>query len=90
MNRNFGRQSSSMETGNSMKNYDLPVPTSESALRDAPALEFPDWNGMLPHRSHKTFEQAVRWNEERLTLFPPKKLSSKLEMERRCHAEFVL
>jgi len=53
-------------------------------------LEFPDWSGMLPHRAHKTFEQAVRWNEEMLTLFPPRKQSAKLEAERRCHAEFIL
>jgi len=73
-----------------MKNYDSPVPMSESAMGDAPALEFPDWSGMLPHRSRKTFEQAVRWNEEMLTRFPPKRRSAKLEMERRCYAEFVL
>jgi hypothetical protein len=45
---------------------------------------------MLPHRTRKTFEQAVRWNDEMRSLFPPKKVSSKLEAERRCHAEFVL
>jgi len=73
-----------------MKSYDTPAPTSEGALHDAAALEFPDWSGMLPHRSRKTFEEAVRWNDEMLTLFPPKKKSPKLEAERRCHAEFVL
>jgi hypothetical protein len=73
-----------------MKGCDTSEPTSDDVLRDAPALEFPDWSGMLPHRSRKTFEQAVRWNEEMLTRFPPKRRSAKLEMERRCHAEFVL
>ena len=73
-----------------MKSYNTPAPTNSDVLRDAPALEFPDWNGMLPHRTHITFEQAVRWNEEMLTLFPPRKQSAKLEAERRCHAEFVL
>lgn len=73
-----------------MKSYDAPVPTSESALRDAPALEFPDWSGMRPRRSRKTFEQAVRWNEEMLAMFPPRKRSAKLESERRCDTEFVL
>ena len=53
-------------------------------------LEFPDWSGMLPHRNRMTFEQAVRWNEEMLTLFPLRKQSAKLEAERRCHAEFIL
>ena len=45
---------------------------------------------MLPHRNRMTFEQAVRWNEEMLTLFPLRKQSAKLEAERRCHAEFIL
>ena len=73
-----------------MKNFDKPVPTNNGILHYAPALEFPDWSGMLPHRNRMTFEQAVGWNEEMLTLFPPRKQSAKLEAERRCHAEFVL
>ncbi len=73
-----------------MKSCDTPAPTNDDILRESPALEFPDWSGMLPHRTRKTFEQAVRWNEEMLALFPPKKHSSKLDDERRCHAEFVL
>jgi hypothetical protein len=73
-----------------MKNYDTPAPTSDSVLRDLPGLEFPDWSGMLPHRSRMTFEEAVRWNDEMLAMLPPKKKSSKLEAARRCHAEFVL
>lgn len=73
-----------------MKNCKTPAPINESVLRDAPGLEFPDWRGMLPRRSRKTFEEAVRWNDEMLSLFPPKKKSSKLKAERRCHAEFVL
>ena len=79
-----------MEIQNFMKSFDTPVPTSEIALRDAAGLEFPDWSGMVPRRSRKTFEQAVRWNEEMLAMFPPKKRFPKLEAERRCHAEFVL
>lgn len=73
-----------------MKTYDTPAPTSESALHDAPALEFPDWSGMVPHRSRMTFAQAVRWNEEMLAMFPPKRRPSKLDVESRCHAEFIL
>jgi hypothetical protein len=73
-----------------MKNCDKPAPTNDGVLRDAPALEFPDWSGMLPHRNRITFEQAVRWNEEMLTLFPLRKPSAKLKAERRCHAEFIL
>ena len=73
-----------------MKNYDSPAPTNESVLRDAPGLEFPDWNGMLPHRSRMSFEEAVRWNDEMLSLFAPRKSSPKLEAERRCHTEFIL
>jgi hypothetical protein len=73
-----------------MKNSDTPAPTNDSALRDAPGLEFPDWSGMLPHRSHMTFEQAVRWNDEMLAMFPRKNKPPKLEAERRCHVEFIL
>jgi hypothetical protein len=63
---------------------------NDGALRDAPALEFPDWSGMLPRRTRKTFEEAVRWNDEMLSLFPRRKKSPKLEAERRCYVEFVL
>jgi hypothetical protein len=73
-----------------MKNYGSPARTDDCVLRDSPGLEFPDWSGMLPRRSRKTFAEAVRWNDEMLALFPRKKRSPKLEAERRCHAEFVL
>ena len=59
-------------------------------LNDAADLKFPDWSGMKPHEIHMTPTEAFRWNEEMLALFPPKKRSTKLEMERRCHAEFIL
>jgi hypothetical protein len=59
-------------------------------LNDAVDLEFPDWSGMKPHHIKMTPDQAFRWNEEVLAMFPPKKLSPELEAERRCHAEFVL
>lgn len=73
-----------------MKNCAKPASANDGVLRDAPALEFPDWSGMLPHHSRKTFEQAVRWNDEILSLFPRRKPAAKLESERRCHAEFIL
>jgi hypothetical protein len=74
-----------------MKNYDMPAPTSDIVLRDAPGLEFPDWSGMLPHRSSMTFEEAVRWNDEMLSVFSTaKKNSVKQQAERRCLAEFIL
>jgi hypothetical protein len=73
-----------------MKNYDTPAPMNESILRDAPGLEFPDWSGMKPHRSRMTFEEAVRWNDEMLSLFPSKAQSPKLAAQRRCNVEFVL
>jgi hypothetical protein len=57
---------------------------------DRPALEFPDWSGMQPHSSRMTFEEAVRWNDELLSLFPPAKKSAEFESERRCYVEFVL
>jgi len=79
-----------METPKSMKSSDAPAPTSESVLHDASGLEFPDWSGMMPHHSRKTFAEAVQWNDEMLSLFPLKRKSPKLEAERRCYAEFSL
>jgi hypothetical protein len=79
-----------METWNFMKNSSTPAPMNDGILRDAPALDFPDWSGMLPHRSRMTFEEAVRWNDEMLSLFPAPKKSPKLESQRRCNTEFVL
>jgi len=79
-----------METRNSTKSCDTPAPTSDGVLRDAPGLDFPDWNGMLTHRPRMTFADAVRWNDEMLARFPGKQLSPKLEAERRCDVEFVL
>jgi hypothetical protein len=73
-----------------MKSCGKPAPATNSGLRDTHGLEFPDWSGMLPHRSRMNFEQAVRWNDEMLAMFPPKKKSPKLEAERRCHTEFIL
>lgn len=79
-----------MEAGKFTKNCGTPAPTNDDALRDAPALEFPDWSGMLPHRSRMSFAEAVRWNDAMLALFPPRKPATELEAQRRCHAEFVL
>jgi predicted nucleotidyltransferase len=59
-------------------------------LSDAADLKFPDWNGMKPHEIRMSPTEAFRWNEEMLALFPPRKISPKLEAERRCHTEFVL
>ena len=73
-----------------MKNCDMPAPTSEGALRDAPGLQFPDWNGMRPHEVRITFAEAVRWNDEMLSLFPLRKMPPELEAARRCDVEFVL
>jgi hypothetical protein len=74
----------------SMKSCGTPGPTNDEVLRAAPALEFPDWSGLVRQRTRKTFQQAVRWKEETLSMFPPMKKSPKLEVERRCHAEFIL
>lgn len=73
-----------------MKSCDTPAPKNDGVLRDAPGLEFPDWNGHKPHYTRMTFEEAVRWNDEMLSLFPPKTKPARWEAERRCHAEFVL
>jgi hypothetical protein len=63
---------------------------THSILSDAADLKFPDWSGMKPHEIRMSPTEAFRWNEEMLALFPPRKMSPKLESERRCHAEFVL
>lgn len=60
------------------------------ALNDAANLEFPDWSGMKSHEVRMTFAQAVRWNDEMLSLFPRRKLPPELEAQSRCHAEFIL
>jgi hypothetical protein len=62
----------------------------ENVLHDSADLEFPDWNGMRPHRSRMTFEEAVRWNDEMLSQFPAKNKPPHLEAERRCDTEFIL
>jgi hypothetical protein len=73
-----------------VKNDDKPASKAEGVLRDAPDLEFPNLSGMRHHQSRKIFAEAVRWNDEMLSLFPPKQKSAKLEAEHRCHVEFVL
>jgi len=78
-----------MEIGNSSKNYNAPVPQSEAALHDQPALEFPDWSGMAPHRTTMTFAEACKWNEEMLALFPPKPDRADRRAEARCLVPFA-
>ena len=73
-----------------MRNSSTPVPPNDGELPDAPGLEFPDWSGMAPRDAHMTFEQAVRWNEEMLGLFPPKPNRAALDADAKCHAEFTL
>jgi len=77
-----------MATGNFMKNSSTPVASSGGQLHDTPGLEFPDWSGMAPHATRMTFEQAVQWNEEMLTMFPPKPNRAALDADARCHVEF--
>jgi hypothetical protein len=74
---------------NFMKNCDRPVPTNDGALHDAPGLEFPEWSGMVQRRSGMTFEEAVLWNDSMLAMLPGRKMSDKLEAERRCDVEFT-
>jgi hypothetical protein len=73
-----------------MKNSDAPVPPSDGLLHDTPGLAFPDWGGMATHEERMTFEQAVRWNEEMLAMFPPKPNRAALDADAKCHAEFKL
>jgi hypothetical protein len=73
-----------------MKNSDAPPPPNDGQLHDAGALEFPDWSGMAPHEGQMSFEQAVRWNEEMLAMFPPKPNRAALDADAKCLAEFRL
>jgi len=52
-------------------------------------LEFPDWSGMISHKSPQTFAEAVQWNEEMLEMFPPKSNRAALDIEAKCDIEFV-
>ena len=45
---------------------------------------------MAPREVRMTFEQAVRWNEEMLSAFPPKPNRAALDADAKCHAEFKL
>lgn len=79
-----------MATRNSTKNSDLHAATNEGVLHDSAGLEFPDWNGKLPHQSRLTFEQAVQWNEEMLSQFPLERTLRQSDVELPCHVEFFL
>jgi hypothetical protein len=45
---------------------------------------------MVRHEGRMSFEQAVRWNEEMLLMFPPKPNRAALDADAKCHAEFKL
>jgi hypothetical protein len=45
---------------------------------------------MASHKVHMTFEQAVRWNEEMLAMFPPKPNRGALDADAKCSVEFKL
>ena len=79
-----------MVTLNSMKSSNTPVPPNDGQLHDAPGLEFPDWSGMVSHDVRMTFQQAVQWNEEMLSLFLPKPNRAALHAETKCNVEFRL
>ena len=71
-----------------MINCDAPVPPNDGVLHDASGLEFPDWSGMTAREGRMTFEQAVRWNEEMLTVFPAKPNRAVLDADAKCLVEF--
>ena len=79
-----------MVTPNSMRSSKKPAPPNDGQLHDAPGLEFPDWSGMASRDARMTFEQAVLWNEEMLSTFPPKPNRAALDSEVRCNVEFRL
>jgi hypothetical protein len=73
----------------STKSSSEPALQAEQASRDSSGLEFPDWTGKLPHPRRMSFEEACRWNDEMLELFPPKSRERNQDAEI-CSAEFVL
>ena len=75
---------------NSTKSFSAPVPPNEGQLRDATGLEFPDWSGTAAHKARMTLEEAVRWNEEMLAMFPPKPNRAALDADARCKIQFLL
>jgi hypothetical protein len=53
-------------------------------------LEFPDWSGQQPHPRRMSFEEACRWNEEMLDLFPPKLERCAERFKTKCPTPFRL
>jgi len=45
---------------------------------------------MASHKVRMSFEQAVRWNEEMLSIFPPKPNRAVLDADAKCTVEFRL
>jgi len=52
-------------------------------------LEFPDWSGMKDH-PRMSFEQAYRYNQELITMFPPKSDEEARRWAAKSEVEFVL
>jgi hypothetical protein len=59
-------------------------------LRDTADLEFLDWSGQMPHPRRMNFEEACRWNEEMLGLFPPRSDRRAERFKTKCPTPFVL
>jgi hypothetical protein len=67
-----------------------PARPAEGVLQDAADLELPDWSGHQPHPRRMTFEEACRWNEEMLGLFPPRPGRSAERVKTKCPTPFEL
>jgi hypothetical protein len=53
-------------------------------------LEFPDWSGMTREFARADYEQAARYNEEMLALFPPKADDADRRLSEKILVEFAL
>lgn len=51
-------------------------------------LEFPDWSGMKDH-PRMSFEQACRYNQELIAMFPPKPGEEERRWAAKSDVEFV-
>ncbi len=73
-----------------MTSSDMPAPSNDGQLHDAPGLELPDWSGMAPRQGRMAFEEAVQWNEDMLAMFPQKPNRAGLDADAKCYVEFSL
>ncbi|MCD6050306.1 MAG: hypothetical protein K0Q55_1709 [Verrucomicrobia bacterium] len=66
----------------------MAVPEENSGSLDQ-ELVFPDWSGMKEH-APMSFEQAYKYNQELIAMFPPKPGEEARRWSAKSEVEFVL